>query len=55
LLESKPREAATWLDPVVAARASSFDAASQLPLAYAASAQPCRAFAPLQQAIAETP
>ncbi|MCC6540025.1 MAG: tetratricopeptide repeat protein, partial [Bryobacterales bacterium] len=55
LLENKPREAAAWLEPVAAARASSFDAASQLALAYAASAQPRRAIAPLQQAIAETP
>ena len=35
LLENKPREAVTWLAPVVAAGGGNFDAASQLAKAYA--------------------
>lgn len=55
LLENKPREAVTWLEPVVAAGESSFDAASQLALAYAAAGLPRQAVGPLQLAIAATP
>ncbi len=55
LLENKPREAVTWLEPVVAARETAFDAASQLALAYAGANLPRLALAPLQLAIAEAP
>lgn len=58
LLENKPREAADWLAPVVAAAARegpSVDAASQLALAYAGAGLPRQAVQPLQLAIAEAP
>ena len=55
LAENNPREAVTWLEPVVAARQTVFDAASQLASAYVASADIKKAFAPLRTAIQETP
>lgn len=55
LLENKPREAVVWLDPVVKARETSFDAASQLAHAYTAAGLLRRAVEPLQLAIAEAP
>lgn len=55
LLENKPREAVAWLEPVVAARETAFDASSQLALAYAGANLPRLALATLQLAIAEAP
>src|SRR5262245_52251478 len=55
LLESKHREAIKWLEPVVASKATVFDAASQLASAYAGAAQPRQALSYLQIAVAEAP
>src|SRR5262249_17610428 len=48
-------EAIKWLEPVVASKATVFDAASQLASAYAGAAQPRQALSYLQIAVAEAP
>jgi tetratricopeptide (TPR) repeat protein len=55
LLENKPREAVGWLEPVVTAGDSTFDAASQLARALAAAGESAKAIAPLRMAIASAP
>src|SRR2546425_431952 len=55
LLENKHREAIEWLEPVVASKATVFDAASQLAGAYASAAQPQQALSFLRIAVAEAP
>jgi tetratricopeptide (TPR) repeat protein len=55
LLEDKPKEAIQWLEPVVAAGASSFDAASQLAKAYSSAGEARKALGPLRTAIGQTP
>lgn len=55
LLSDQPVEAIRWLQPVVQARDNTYDAASQLALAYAKSGQPRAALEPLQVAIQREP
>jgi len=55
LLESKPREAIQWLEPVVASGGGSFDAESQLAKAYASAGESRKAIDPLKTAIGKTP
>jgi tetratricopeptide (TPR) repeat protein len=55
LLENKPKEAITWLEPVVASNEKIFDAASQLANAYADAGTAEKAAGALRMAIAEAP
>ncbi len=55
LLESKPKEAIRWLEPVVGANEPVFDAAAQLAGAYSASGEPRKAISSLRAAITQTP
>jgi tetratricopeptide (TPR) repeat protein len=55
LLENKPKEAVSWLEPVVASGETNYDAASQLAKAYAAAGEPRKAALALKEAIKATP
>ena len=55
LLENKPREAVTWLEPVAAANQSVFDSASQLASAYVAAGMRDKAVDALKSAISGAP
>lgn len=55
LLENLPAEAIRWLEPVVAARETIYDAAAQLAAAYQATGQTQRSLEPLHLAIQQTP
>ena len=55
LLENKPQEAVTWLEPILTAGEPVFDTAAQLAAAYAASGVRDKAVSALRTAIAGTP
>ena len=55
LLESKPKDAIAWFEPVVASREKIFDAASQLASAYAGVGMMEKAAGALRMAIADAP
>lgn len=55
LLSARPAEAIRWLEPVVQVQDTTYDAASQLALAYAAAGQWQRALEPLRTAIQREP
>ncbi len=55
LMENRPAEAITWLEPVVTSRETNYDVAAQLATAYQAAGQPRRAIEPLRLAIQQSP
>jgi tetratricopeptide (TPR) repeat protein len=55
LMENRPVEAITWLEPVVASRETIYDAAAQLAAAYQSAGQPRKAIEPLRLAIQQSP
>lgn len=55
LLDNKPKEAVTWLEPVVSSGETIYDSASQLAKAYAATGEFRKAAASLKAAISATP
>lgn len=55
LLENRPVEAIRWLEPVVAARETIYDAAAQLAAAYQTAGQPQRSLEPLRLALQQAP
>ena len=55
LIENKPREAITWLEPIIADKQAVFDTASQLATAYARAGMREKAAGTLQLAISDAP
>lgn len=55
LLENKPREAVTWLEPIVAANQAVFDAPAQIASAYAGAGLNAKAIPAMRMAIAMAP